>query len=562
MPKGKALAALFLIAIAGFFLRSYNLDFPSIGYHNTKENEYLGMAQEMMRTGEFFPSISYYNIEETGYLSTSPEEGDSKDFITRRIYFYNAFDESPKMKLYPQPPLVSYQILFSWKLFGENLWGARLFNIVFGVLAIFVIYFLGLLLFKDVKPALFCSLLLAIMPLAVFYSRNLQPESPAFFFMLLGNLFYLRFAVYFKKRDLLLGGLSFSAAWLYKFSFLMGALPFVFCIPWVTLFREKGKRGFVTRVFIALISYAGILAAVAWLKHIGQWQFEELSRVSPLEIFSRQYWIKYGRMIWWYAQGENFTPVFIATSLAGLFLAAWRRKGLVERYILGWAFVVIPYGMIFSDYINQHNYYQMPFLILVSVASAYSIWLLSLKIKNLLKKEISVFIMAFSLIVSAPLVYGAIYRMFATVFLGTDVAGESLREFTKPNERIFLRTFAQGYGISRYARRYVGWTDDPGDFKIKEKKFDIRYICFYPAELSLDLKARNPGLFQHIQNNYHVKEVGLLESPEKLYYIILERGKGSDPQNFLRNFSGKMQVRAIYKLFGQYLIFNTLRPAE
>ena len=94
--KSKNVIILSLILLLGLLLRIYNLNFPSLGYHDMKENEYLSMAQEMKRTG---------------------------DYTTRRVYFYSAFEEEPKMKLYPQPHLISYQILLSWNIFGENLWG-------------------------------------------------------------------------------------------------------------------------------------------------------------------------------------------------------------------------------------------------------------------------------------------------------------------------------------------------------------------------------------------------------------------------------------------------------
>ena len=38
------LIALACIVALGFQLRSYHIDYPSIGYHNMKENEYLSMA--------------------------------------------------------------------------------------------------------------------------------------------------------------------------------------------------------------------------------------------------------------------------------------------------------------------------------------------------------------------------------------------------------------------------------------------------------------------------------------------------------------------------------------
>jgi hypothetical protein len=206
----------------------------------------------------------------------------------------------------------------------------------------------------------------------------------------------------------------------------------------------------------------------------------------------------------------------------------------------------------------------MPFLGLVCISSVYAVSYISelIKIRKMPQKNFLLFLMVVVVGVSAPFVYNSITRMYGTVFLGADVAGESLREFTQPGSRIFLFTHSQGSGsVGRYARRYVGWTDDFDDFKDKEKKFNIRYICFYPAEFVRNIENNNPSFYKYIQNNYHVKEVGLLEEPDRLIYIILERGKGSDPQAYLKSFTGKKQLRMIYKLFGRFIFFYTLRPA-
>ena len=575
MPKKsfnpKAAIALSLIILFGFILRAYNIDFPSLGYHNMKENEYLSMAQEMLRTG---------------------------DLINRRIYFYNAFQDKPLMKLYPQPPLVSYQILLLWKALGQNLWGPRLFNVVFGLVSILAIYFTAYLFFKSRSQALFCAFLLAIMPLAVFFSRNLQPESPAFFFMLLGSLFYLKFCSSFKKRHLFFGGIAFSAAWLYKFSFFIGTIPFLFCFPY-TLARKNIKE--LPKLFIsASAPYIIIIFSILWLKSVGQWEFVEAHRIHALEVFTAVYWHKFWRTLWWYATGENFTVVFFLTSIAGMAVALVRRGGLLNRYLKGWFFAFILYCMIFSDFINQHNYYQMPFLGIVCIASVYALSVFAQAVKRIADARVHIISKAASvkinsnrevartsgvdiiscpvpqsrlslkgiflvsivtvLIAAAPFIRQSIMRMYSTVFLGQDVAGESLKEFTRPEERIFLLTHFQGYAIARYARRYVGWDDNLAAFKEKEQKFNIRYICFYPAEYARALQANNPSLFEYVRNNYHVKEVGLTQDPQQLYYIILEKGEGSDPKDFLQSFSGPMRLKTIYKMFGQYVFLYTLRP--
>jgi 4-amino-4-deoxy-L-arabinose transferase-like glycosyltransferase len=524
----KSKAILGLILLSGLLLRIYSLDFPSIGYHNMKENEYLSMAQEMNRT---------------------------KDYITRRIYFYHSFKDNPIMRLYPQPPMISYQTLIAWNLLGENLWGARLFNVLFGLAGIVVVYSIALLLFGSITYALSCAFLLAIMPLAVFFSRNLQPESPAFFLMILGNLFYLNFLVNFKKRWLLLGGLAFSFAWAYKFSFLIGIFPFLFCIPFRNI--TKNKLSLVKYLLTICLSYIPVLLSILWIKHVGQWEFEQLARVKLLEVFSSPYWEKYGRMIWWYTRGENFTPVFTWLTCLGIIIAFAKRKGLLNRYIIGWTATLIPYSMIFSDYINQHNYYQMPFLGLVCLSSTYSLVFIAGIIKKVLRKEVFIFILALTIILAAFPVYSAILRMYGTVFLGQDVAGESLKEFTSPGERVFIFTHVQGYGITRYAQRYMDWPVSLTDFQEKEIKFGIKYICIYPSERA---SAIDPAIFNHIRENYHLKEVGLTEQPNNVVYFILEKGKGPQTKDFLQSFSGKMQLRTIYRLLGRYIFFYTIRP--
>ena len=49
----KKIMILALIVIGALALRIYNLDFPSIGYHDMREKEALSIAKEMSRTGDF-----------------------------------------------------------------------------------------------------------------------------------------------------------------------------------------------------------------------------------------------------------------------------------------------------------------------------------------------------------------------------------------------------------------------------------------------------------------------------------------------------------------------------
>lgn len=520
------------ILLLGAGLRSFNLNFPSIGYHNLNENEYLIAAQEMKRTG---------------------------DYLINKTYCHNIFQE-PADRYRSWPALIPYQILLAWRLFDENLWGPRLFNVLFGCLSVLALYRISLLLFKDEMQALSAGLLLAIMPLAVFFSRNLQPESPAFFFMVLSNLFYLRFASTLKKYNLFISGLSLSLACLYNFNFFITIVPFILCFP----FRRyrQDRKDFLRAGPLFLLFFSPFMIAVIWMRYLN-WQGPFLlEKMKPLDIFTAHYWAEHGMAIWWYAKQENFTTVYILLALSGMAAAFFKRKGLLNRYLIGWTLALVLYGIIYSGYLFENNFSQMPFLILVCISSIYALSSASNFLKKYFKRDFFLMCMLISVSVSAPFICASIVRMFQTAFLGADVAGESLKEFTKPGDRVFLSGHIQGYGILRYSGRSAGWTEDPGEFKDREKEFNINYACFYPVENLFQLKAQNALLFEYIQENYHIKEVGLTEEPLRLYYIILERGQGSDLEASLKSLTGVKQMRTIYKSFDKYVFFYAIRTVK
>ncbi|MFH0826275.1 MAG: glycosyltransferase family 39 protein [Candidatus Omnitrophota bacterium] len=522
---------LICILLLGISLRVYNLNFPSIGYHNMKENESLSIAQEMART---------------------------KNFIQKRVYFFNAFQKDAAVKDDPQPPLVSYQILLAWKMFGENLWSPRLFNVLFAILGIVVMYLAGCRLFQDKRLALFGAFLLSIMPLAVFFSRNLQPESPAFFFMLLGHLFYFRFLDTRKLTNLLVGGLAMVLAWAYKFEFIIGILPFAFCLPYKSL--SDDRKGFLKFLFAALVPFAGILGIMACVRLSGLGTF--LYTFKPFEVLTPSYWKAYGRTILWYAAGENFTFPLSLLATWGVFLAFFMHKSFLDRYLIGWAAAVVIHAMLFSSSLAHNSYAQMPFSAAVVFSCIHVISFMAREIKGLPKHQILIVLMISVGAFSIFPVYYSLSRMYATVFLGQDVAGETLKEFSAPDERIFLFSHAQGYAIARYAHRYAGWPKSLEEFKEKEKEYGIRFVCIYPGEYLEYLRKGHPDIFEYIESHYRIKEVGLQELPSRLGYLILERGPpaGIKIGDALKSVSGKVQPRSIYKILGKYIFYYALRP--
>lgn len=523
----KKITVLILVAVIGLALRVYNLDSPSIGYHDMRENEALSIAKEMSRSG---------------------------NYALKKVYFYNAFEDEPGIVRNKEIPLISYQTLLAWRVFGENLWGPRLLNVAFGVLGVIAVYLIAAGLFPGFYIPAFCALLCAVLPVLTFFSRNLQPDIPAFFFMLLGNLFYLRFIKSgHKKYNLVLGGAAFAAAGIYQGNFLIGIFPFLFCFSADTYKNDPLK--FLAALLVPYLA-AGVMAGTLISGDPGPWHNLSLSGLP--EIFSPGYWRKYGFAVWRYMSGENFPPPFLALTGSGALLACFSHRGILERYLIGWMAALIPYAMIFSRELPQQSYFQIPFAGFVCLSAGYFLFRLKAKARN-----VFIAVLALALTgVSIPLIFRSMEGMRSTVFMGLDVAGESLKALTKPDERVFLYTHAQGNGIARYAQRYMGWPADLEDFKSKEEKFGIRYLCFYPIEYAHMLKTRDPAWFKYIEDNYRVKEVGFAQDVSQTVYMIARKGREEADKGLLEGFDGKTRLRTIYRLFGRFVFFYTASPND
>jgi uncharacterized membrane protein len=137
--------ALFAIVLLGFALRLYHLDYQSL----------------------------WYDEAFTVWMGTQPLSG-----MTDAIA-----EEGLETGTLDHPPL-HYVLLHTWfKLFGVGAYQARLLFMIFGVLAIPVLYLLARLLF-DHRTGLLSALLLAVSQLGVMYSQETRPYALLLFFAL------------------------------------------------------------------------------------------------------------------------------------------------------------------------------------------------------------------------------------------------------------------------------------------------------------------------------------------------------------------------------------------
>ncbi len=118
------------------------------------------------------------------------------------------------------PPMKYFLLKSSMLLFGNNMYGWRMKNVLFGTGVVLVLYFLGWELFRDRRIALFAGLLAAIDPTLLFFSQTSHGETSSVFFFLAAVVLMLRFLSHRLATPIPTGiclGLALGQKWYYFF---------------------------------------------------------------------------------------------------------------------------------------------------------------------------------------------------------------------------------------------------------------------------------------------------------------------------------------------------------
>ena len=496
---------LLVFVFVGLSLRIHNLDSPPIGYHNMKEIEYLSEAKE------FF----YHD-----------------DYLHRRISFLGMMSPTGpgNFEEYVQLPIIPWLTLFTWKIFDIQIWLPRLIIVLFSLGSIPLSYYLSNELTEKKEISVVAAFLMAIMPLSVFFGRNIQPETPALFFMLLSSYHYLKWTKNLSSKYLLVSLMAFSIGGLFKYTFMIFAIPLLFLFPFDKIKNETNRDKFLRQIPLIILSISPLFLWALFSKftNLNSEHLFTFFRINIFEIFTSEYWGKYFAIIKAYLF-SNFTVFYAGLALIGVLFCFRESKTSLSKFIMGCTFMAIPYSMILSDYIRQHSYYQMPFLPLVCLASAYGMYKIS-EVKLNLNKNLKYSIIIGLIFVSFPIVSQNIDNHYDTIFFGLDVAGNSINELSNKEDRIFISGHAQTVGMLWSADRYGDFLPATLDmFKFGENERHMKWIFVYD-NIGISKLRENAEIWEYINKSYFIKEVGFIEIGENLEqkYFILEKGGSID----------------------------------
>ncbi len=306
------------------------------------------------------------------------------------------------------PPLSKLGMVIGMLVFGENSFGWRIPQAIFGTLSVLMIYFLGKEIFKDRLTGLLSAALFSLDGLPLVLSRMGMNDSYVLFFSLLSIILFI-------KDKNILSAIAFGLALSSKWSSIY-ALPIIFISHFV--FRKKIKMSYLSFLFIPIAVYIASYGVMFKTGH--DWgQFVEVQR-----------------QMWWYH--TNLVAEHPYTS------PAWSWPLLLRP-------IYLYDGQVVNDLVARIYAFGNPLVFWFGLFSIIMSFLVSAQEKNKrLGFVVFSYIIFFLPWIASPRIMFLYHYLPSIPFL-TIAGGYVLRRFAK------LRPFVFGIGIILFVYFYPHW---------------------------------------------------------------------------------------------------------
>lgn len=421
------------------------------------------------------------------------------------------------------PPLY-YLILWIWdKVFGYSEIASRLPSVIFGVLAVWIIYLIGKKIHSK-KLGIVAALLLAVNPLHIYYSQEARMYSFACFAVVLSFYFLLKMVMDHKSSIYNMVGLFISFLLIFGSDYVA-----YFVIPAQLVYLLLiHKNGVLKKWFIALVG--GILLwswfiPIVWSQiHLGSNLSHSLPAwsavvgsfgIKPLALTFVKFIIGrisiFNKLIY----ALVFLPIS-AFYLVLIYTALRKDKKEVNSFVFVWLLLPLILGMSTSMFLPIYDYFRVLFLV--------PVFLLVVSLGLIIFKDKIFYILTGS-VVMISLVCALIY-LFNPVFQREDWRGvvNFLNNQNHNNSLILFESSGQFSPFTYYADNRLNAVGGLKEFpaksasdlfdlgKITQGKSNI-YLINYLVEITDPSRLINQKLINlgfHQTNTYNFNGVGFI----------------------------------------------------
>jgi|GEM_PF-848877 len=529
LPPWTAVAlALIAIVLLGGYLRFYHIDYPMVGYHNWKEAHYSTEARNFARDGFFKWGffMPYFDIHQ----GADGDDGQHPDSF----------------------PLASIIIGILFKFFGPSLFLARLPSVLFSCGTIVALFFLVRKMFNRNDLALTASALFAIMPLTIFFGRQVQLEPYAHFFMVLAGYYYLRWLDVYETKWMWYTSITFVMGFLARYDHFTIGFAFLFVFPWS---KVRDKAFMLKTAIPALVPFIPVLL---WKQYM-QWYGYTTNQPSiPLPILEISTFFKpeWSMAVQSYIR-DNFTFLGLKVACVGiaivlLFLISNRRH-IGYRFLFGYIIGALIWIPVAVNYLEGHAYHQYPVTSLIAILQALVLVTIGTTIAKLTRmsliKPVFIIVCIYLLYVGFGASEGlrtATNRVWDTQFPGLDIAGDYIRTHSASREERIMHTSGQGYGLMWHAdRRGHKLPTKPSDLNKLEDK-GAKWIFIYQWGFN---KFQDQEFVNYLSGNYSLRQMAFVNSQQgnQPLFFLFEKGGTSNMSSINEWIQGKQVSTRYYE---------------
>lgn len=413
---------LILILGIGLALRLYKIDLPLLEFYPSRQVQTADITRNFIKNefNLFNPTISYLGSGYTPFLF----EFSGYNFVIATFYY----------------------------IFGINEIIGRLLSIFGWLVAVVLIYKIGLELGLKRIAAYSAVLFYTFSPLSVLISRSFQPDQWMITMSLAGIYFILRWYTDPKIFFFILSSISVSISALLKVpSLIFTVFPVMYVI-----YKLNGKlldsKKLIYLATVAIPSFFWYLFAISTRQSQAAAGASSVSNWFGLEVFLNT---KYYSNIFGFEYNLVLLPVGIILFLIGT--STKLKKG--QSFLYWWLGSIILYFLIFNKHNMTHEYYHLPLLPIATIFIGIGAQKVFEKFNNLILSRGWILVII-SFVIFALMLPPTISRAYKPIdrFRFVPETAAAIQRLTKPNDLI-IGSMDAGPTLVYYAKRN-GWAFD------------------------------------------------------------------------------------------------------
>ena len=393
------------------------------------------------------PLLDFHGWAQTLRASTT------RDYYEHGMHFFHPevdYIETWSANSAPQFPLYSYLVALLYQVFGPHDWLGRVLSSFFAAGSAVLLYFL-VRMFLGEWAGFWSGLVYCVIPVAVYFTRAVMPESMTIFCFLAGIHGTVRWTE--RERFWPWGALAWLALTL-AFLLKLPYLPLILVPAFLVLRRWGWKTFRRADVWLFLVLFA--LAYFGWYGTSND-RIAVAHKTSFWEVM-----LGHMQLLKEWSDPEFWSTIFLSrfpellTTYAGLlfffvgFRVLWRSG---DRFFPAWLAATVLYVLLCGEYARVHQYVVLPFAPINSVFIAIGLLELWGRWKNRAGPRALLILMVVSMPVHAAFRIGHWYRLDERWVLH---AREVVAEKTKPDDLFYVDAFDMPFYLYHLHRR--GWT--------------------------------------------------------------------------------------------------------